>query len=250
MSDQRTATRTDLPAELNPRRRARQRPPSRRPRMRVLGVAAALLGVAVLAGSLFGVALAKLAPRHSAGATASHPQGRSGAARPTRPGSATAPPSAPAAPSAGPSTVPGTPLALANVTVLDPVGDEGRASAAAAHDGNPATSWSTQHYTTADFGRLKPGVGLLVDLGAPQPVGKVTATMAVPGATVDLRAGNNVPHSAADLPVVAAAQQAGGTATYAPNPGTTARYWLVWVSQLPASPEGYRTGISELAFSS
>lgn len=51
---------------------------------------------------------------------------------------------------------------------FDPFGDktEMQASADNVRDGNPSTLWSTEEYTTARFGGLKPGVGIVVTLDA------------------------------------------------------------------------------------
>jgi hypothetical protein len=64
-------------------------------------------------------------------------------------------------------------------------------------DGDAATVWRTERYRSAAFGGLKPGVGLLVDLGAPTPVSSVELTT-LPGTTVELRAATARGAAAAD----------------------------------------------------
>ena len=145
---------------------------------------------------------------------------------------ATLRPSPTATPSPSPTATPGPSLAPAHIVaapappavpvqVLAPVkavafgpggtaAGDNREYAAAAIDGSHATAWRSDWYTTAAFGNLKPGTGLLLDMGR-----RVTITSAqialggTRGADVQLRAGN-VP-VLADLREVASAAGAGGT---------------------------------------
>ncbi|HEY8217760.1 MAG TPA: protein kinase [Acidimicrobiia bacterium] len=58
---------------------------------------------------------------------------------------------------------------------FDPGGDgsEHAESVDLAVDGNPSTSWSTEHYNSADFGGIKDGVGLRLDLAGSSDVSVV-----------------------------------------------------------------------------
>ncbi len=61
----------------------------------------------------------------------------------------------------------GTPVAVSAVHSFDPQGNdrvENEDDAAAAADGNPLTSWATVRYETREFGALKDGVGIWVEL--------------------------------------------------------------------------------------
>ncbi|MFN2590008.1 MAG: protein kinase [Actinomycetota bacterium] len=79
--------------------------------------------------------------------------------------------------------------AVARVTIdgsrdFDPFGTDGGENsdeAALATDGDPSTAWSTEHYTTADFGGLKPALGLFVDLDADRAVSRVMVTSGLTG---------------------------------------------------------------------
>ena len=80
-----------------------------------------------------------------------------------------------AAPSASPSASPtgtGTaappePLAILKVEAYDPQGDgvENNHLTPKIYDGDPSTGWYSERYRTNDFGGLKQGVGVIVDLG-------------------------------------------------------------------------------------
>ncbi len=113
-------------------------------------------------------------------------------------------------------------------------------------DGVPDTTWATSVYTTAAFGGLKQGVGLLLDLGKPTVLHAVQVGFSAPGANVELRVSLDPPTDAASLQTVAAATVGAQVATLTPTPGTSARYVVIWITHLPKDGSGYRVGISEL----
>lgn len=134
------------------------------------------------------------------------------------------------------------------MAAYDPQGDghENDADAPKATDGNPATSWQTEHYTSAGFGGLKAGEGLVLDLGAPRAVSTVEVTPAWPGVTVQIRAGDKPVAGLDTTTVVAAARQLAGKTSIRLPHAVKARYWVVWLTKLPARDGGYRGGIAEV----
>jgi len=115
------------------------------------------------------------------------------------------------------------------------------------HDGNPATAWSTVNYRgSAAFGNLKPGVGVLYDLGAPQQLTGVRLTTPSPGATVQVRTGGS-PNGDLEAFTVAADGTLTGTDDLAFDAPVTARYLLVWVTGLVPAEDGFSAGIAEVA---
>jgi transcriptional regulator with XRE-family HTH domain len=104
-------------------------------------------------------------------------------------------------------------------------------------DGNPATAWHTDWYTSARFGNLYPGTGLLLDLGH-----RVTVTSArlllgrAAGAAVQLRVGS-VPSLAALRPV-ARSGSAAGLVRLRPAHPVAGRYVLIWFTRLPPDSSG------------
>lgn len=71
----------------------------------------------------------------------------------------------------------GDPLTLADVQPFDTNGYAERVDIVGwAWDGEPDTAWNSHTYLAANWGGLKTGVGLLVDLGDTVPVGEVTVT--------------------------------------------------------------------------
>jgi serine/threonine-protein kinase len=67
------------------------------------------------------------------------------------------------------------PLAITGATPFDPSGDgeENGDLAPNIFDGNPATSWRTEGYNDRDITRLKDGVGIVLELGAPATLDKL-----------------------------------------------------------------------------
>jgi hypothetical protein len=117
-----------------------------------------------------------------------------------------------------------------------------------AYDGNPDTAWHTETYRTAEFGNLKSGLGLVVDLGQPEDVVTVDLTLLGDGTDLELRAGDTEPTTGDSLPVVAKATDGSGTIVLHPAAGTKARYWVIWLTKLPAVSDGFRGGIAEMSF--
>jgi putative peptidoglycan lipid II flippase len=149
-------------------------------------------------------------------------------------------------------------LPIAGVTDFDPVQDRGNGTenpnlAPLAIDGNPSTSWETlQYYNNPRFGLLKPGVGLVVDLGSVRTVRAVKVGLGGTGTTVELRA---APESATTPPsssstaykLLGTDSQAGSEADFTLDQPVHARYLLVWLTSLPSDGANtYRGKISEI----
>jgi hypothetical protein len=161
--------------------------------------------------------------------------------------SASAPVSSAGAPA--PPAAAGAPVAIADASVFDPYGDgatENDASVPRTHDGDPATSWSTVAYRgSAQFGKLKPGVGVLFDLGSPQALAGVTIVTQLPGTTVEVRTGAAPDGDLARFPVAAGGTLT-GTDQLAFRAPVTARYLLIWVTGLVAGDGGFSGGFAEV----
>jgi putative peptidoglycan lipid II flippase len=138
---------------------------------------------------------------------------------------------------------------VASATDYDPLGNRSENSdrAPLAVDGDPATAWPTQTY----FDPLelqKAGVGIVLDLGSPTPVGAVDLTLLGQSSDVEVRV---APEDATELPdtpegfiQVARTEQAGTGLTLSGKPHTT-RWVLVWFTRLPPVANGWRGGVAE-----
>jgi eukaryotic-like serine/threonine-protein kinase len=123
----------------------------------------------------------------------------------------------------------------------DPQGDgtEHNEVAGLATDGNPSTSWMTEHYDSQDFGGLKSGVGLVLDAGSSVKLGSVTVSTPTPGFVAQIQAGDS---STGPFTADSSSTTVDGTTRFTLQ-GRTARYYVVWITQLPAQG---RAEISEV----
>jgi serine/threonine-protein kinase len=125
----------------------------------------------------------------------------------------------------------GTVVPLQGVGDYDPQGNGGEHSSTAplATDGDSSTYWMTESYGNQDFGGLKDGVGLVLDAGGPVKLTQLTVKTPTPGFTAEIQSGNS---STGGFTVDSSSQPVNGTTTFTLN-GQTARYYVVWVTQLP-----------------
>jgi len=144
-----------------------------------------------------------------------------------------------------PSPAPTQALAPASVAAFGPAGladGDDPQGAALAVAGDPARPWISQWYATAQFGALKNGTGLLLDMGRTVTVSSVRVSLVNSGADIDLRAGSRP--DLAFLPRVAGASNAGGTVRLRPGTPVHARYVLIWFTKLPPDNVGtYRASV-------
>jgi eukaryotic-like serine/threonine-protein kinase len=126
---------------------------------------------------------------------------------------------------------------------FDPYGDdkvENEATVANVSDGDPNTVWKTQSYQD-NFPKLKPGVGVYLDLGRSSKVHGVRV-LATTGYAAQIYVADR---PSADMAGWGAPRTAGGSGTF--NLGTvTGRYVLVWFTSLPQMEGGYKVEVSEI----
>ena len=135
-----------------------------------------------------------------------------------------------------------------DVSDFDPYGGDGEhpEEAPLAADGDPATSWTTQTYSS-DLATLgKPGVGLTFDLGEETAVSGVTITGSA-GMDLEVRAGDSCSGDETAFEEVASEKGFGGEAELAFEE-TSASCWLVWITRLSADGAG-TASIAEVEFS-
>jgi hypothetical protein len=152
-----------------------------------------------------------------------------------------------------PTTPAARPIDIVGVKDFDPNGD-GSETPSEVHnvdDHNVKTYWQTSWYETADLGGLKPGVGVILDLGSAKNVSNVTITFIGATTSVELRAaaGDSTarPTQLQGFPEVASNANAGTTVTLTPSTKVKTRYLLVWLTKLPQTPDGkYRGKIAEI----
>jgi hypothetical protein len=144
-------------------------------------------------------------------------------------------------------------LATARVDDFDPrpAGDgvERKGAVPNAVDDDASTAWETERYSSASFGGLKPGVGLLVDLGKPTRVGRVEMVTTGGGVTFELRTADQRGERVEDYRVVANGRADKEALVLTPAAGTSGRYYLVWITGLrDTGGDGFTAAITELRF--
>jgi hypothetical protein len=150
-------------------------------------------------------------------------------------------------PSPRPSATPRV-LIPASATAFGPDGvssGDNPSSAPAAVDASAATAWSSQWYATAEFGSLKTGTGLLIDMGKAVRVTSVRILLEAAGADLTVYTGA-VP-VLADERVQAAVKDASGDVHLALATPERARYLVIWFTLLPPDSAGtYRATVYDV----
>jgi hypothetical protein len=224
------------PAKPEPKSAQRRRP-DRRWKLAVIGLAGIyvlLAGYDLISNfSEFGMSNVTAASK-----TVQPAASRASAASPSK-----AVPAGPA-PSAAVSTVSSPAshtLGIASITAFGPEGgSDGDNPGIASRILNAGADkpWYSQWYATPEFGDLRSGTGLLLDMGQTVTVADVRLILGqAPGANVQLRVGDSA--SLADLTPVASASGAGGTVRLAATTPAQGRYVLLWFIRLPPDGQGH-----------
>jgi hypothetical protein len=146
-----------------------------------------------------------------------------------------------------PTTSP-TPITGVTARDFDPQGTDGGENPEEAHfavDGNPATAWQTSRYDQ-QFGPtgLKTGVGLVLDLHASHAISEVDLTTVGSPTTISIYVSPTNPTDLQGLQVAGKTEIAGAKGTVSMAEPVAGRYVVVWLTQLPAVPNGFRGAIA------
>jgi serine/threonine protein kinase len=133
---------------------------------------------------------------------------------------------------------------------FDPLGngEENPGRVPFAYDGDKNTAWRTVTYYNKSLD--KPGVGLLVDLGAPRSIGRVTLNLVGNGTDLQVLTSNEVGKRPKDFDLMAQATEANEKVRLKSPRPASARYVLVWLTDLPQVDGGWRGGIREISVGS
>jgi len=164
----------------------------------------------------------------------------SGSAVPNQPTAAPSPAPAPAPAAPGPVRVTGA-------TVFSPGGAPDHPDEVAkAVDGDPGSVWPTDQYRQP-LPRLKDGVGVLLTLGTPTTLDRVTIDSPSPGTVVEVRTSPSATPQLADTRVVATATLAFGRTEVPVVVAEQVQYLLVWITTLSTVTGTNQTSIGEIA---
>jgi hypothetical protein len=228
---------TPVPPPVQPRHRTRSRD-----RRRVAWIAVPVVLVLAAAGVASGLALSSqptAAGKNAAAVTqpSSHAAHAPLTSKPATPASAAPAPTA---------TAPAPPPAVAALPIASAAGfgpggladgDNSRVASNAITRGAPGP-WQSQWYATAQFGNLKQGTGLILDLGRTATITSVRIDLAsYQGANLQLRVGDT-DGPLSSLRVAAAANNVGGTVRLHLRSPQQARYVLIWFTLLPPNGAG------------
>ncbi|NYJ03577.1 hypothetical protein HNR19_004275 [Nocardioides thalensis] len=131
---------------------------------------------------------------------------------------------------------------------LDPFGDDEHPDEVSnAIDGDPASTWPTDTYEQQfGPGGLKPGVGLVLDLGDAATVHSADLTFLGAPTTVRMYVTDTAPTGAPTGDPVAEVEATGPTASLEPEEPVDGRYVLLWITSLPEVSGGYRAELAEV----
>jgi len=120
------------------------------------------------------------------------------------------------------------PVRLAAAGSYDPEGTGGEHSSKVplAVDGNPSTSWDTEHYRSF----TKHGVGFVLDAGGTKALRRIVLTTDTPGFHAQIRGGDS---ASGPFPTYLSAVKTIEGSTTIELQAKPVRYVLVWITQLP-----------------
>ncbi|MDT0202431.1 hypothetical protein [Nocardioides sp. AE5] len=133
------------------------------------------------------------------------------------------------------------PYPINGASDLDPFGnppEENPDRVDLAIDGDPSTAWPTQTYRQQfGPGGLKPGVGIVVDLGGEKEIGRVNLRVNgdPTGVSVFVVPGNEPPTSVDGLEAAAEGTSSDGALDLEAAGGTSGRWVIIWVTELPSA---------------
>jgi len=164
-------------------------------------------------------------------------------------GTSPEPPATSASRSPSESAATAAPITGVTARDFDPQGSdlsENPDEAGLAVDGNPSTSWQTSRYDQQfGPGGLKTGVGLVLDLGADHDVSAVDLTTLGSPTGVQIYVTSQDPTNLQGAKVAGESTLDGSRGTVSLDPAVGGRYVVVWLTQLPTAPGGFRGGVAE-----
>lgn len=136
-------------------------------------------------------------------------------------------------PPPSPTASPARPLTVASVAAFGPDGtSDGDNPGLVSQVVDGGGAWHSSWYTTAEFGNLQSGTGILLDMGQPVTVNRVRLELGTEvGADVQVRMGDTA--VLGDMSTAASASDAGGMVRLPLSSPAKARYVLIWFTKLP-----------------
>jgi eukaryotic-like serine/threonine-protein kinase len=143
--------------------------------------------------------------------------------------------------------------AIVEARDFDPQGQDGQEHAedvGLAIDGNGDTAWVTDHYNSAEFGNLKDGVGLWLDLGEEAEVARVTLESPIQGWTFQIKEGSSLATPSEPLAALDGSTEftvgSNGNVVIDLRPIRASRL-LIWITRLGADDGRHAASIAEVS---
>lgn len=139
------------------------------------------------------------------------------------------------------------PYQILNAAGYDPPpgdGSEHNSEVQRVYDGDPETAWTTEGYESPEFGGVKDGVGLTVDLGQPQSINSVTLQLPT-SADATVYVGDSPTNSGTEL---GKTDGQDGEVTLESSDPEEAQYVTVWFTSLEQDDNDgrYRAALGEI----
>lgn len=140
----------------------------------------------------------------------------------------------------------GEPLAILKAAGFDPEGDgrERNSEAPRVYDGDESTFWSSEGYASANLGGLKPGVGVIVDLGQTAKVKEVELNL--PDAA-DVTVYVNEDNTRDGATELGSSNGKKGKVTITGDKAATGKFVMVWFTKVSQVNDGrFRATLAEI----
>lgn len=123
-------------------------------------------------------------------------------------------------------------------------------------DSDLGTGWRTDNYRGPTFGNLKPGMGILINLGEQRHVAAVRMELSTGGAVAEMRTGETDPGATEDgdeqiaetfTPIGEPERDGGSTMVFSGfDADTTYQYLMIWFTELPPVDGGYQVEVLQV----
>ncbi|MGB3827710.1 MAG: hypothetical protein WA962_02955, partial [Ornithinimicrobium sp.] len=214
----------------------------------VLALVAAVVVVAMFLGygAIQGLGGADDTPQAGATSTKDRDSSDTGASTSAEPEPAAQETSDSTEETAEPTEASGDPLTISGITSYDPEGDgdENNERTPLAIDGDTGTAWRSRTYLAENWGNLKNGVGLSIDLGESKSVNEVDVSFPQGDYGMQIYVGDDV--SLTDMTQIGSRDDASGEVTITADEAAEGRYVLVWFDRAWAGPNGEIVYVSEV----
>jgi hypothetical protein len=140
----------------------------------------------------------------------------------------------------------GDPIEPEGITSYDPGGDgdENNELTDLAIDGDTSTSWNSRTYLADNWGNLKDGVGLAIDLGDSQSVSEVDVDFPEGDYAMEVYVGDEANRS--DSTRIGVVEDASEEVTVTADSPVEGQYVLIWFTEAWDGPNGEIVYVSEV----